>query len=164
MIILGIDPGTTAMGFAVIHEQGGALKPITYGTTAISAPTLAEKLTVLEQTVADLIAAHRPDGAGIEKLFFAKNKKTALAVAQARGVILATLQRNNLPIIELAPVEVKMAVTNYGAADKQMVAKMVTHLLGLTRIDGDDNAADALAIAIAAASALQTQKRLDAAQ
>lgn len=153
MKILGIDPGSTSMGFGVIEATSSSLTTIACGTTNLKQKNLAEKLGALKKEVEAIIAAHKPDAVGIEKLFFAKNKKTAFEVAQARGVILVTLFEADLPIFEFTPAEIKIAVANYGSADKLMVRKMVERLLALKRIPGDDNAADALAVAITTAGA-----------
>lgn len=145
------------MGYAIIEERAGTLHVIAYGTTAIRQKELPAKLLQLSLVMDELIAEHAPRVAGVEKLFFAKNKKTALEVAQARGVIVASLLRHGTSLHEFTPAQVKIAVTNYGSADKQMVAKMTTKILGLSKIDGDDNAADALAVAIATAGELRRQ-------
>ncbi len=152
MRILGIDPGSTSMGYALIEATNSSITPLVYGTTKIKAKDLLGKLADIRQQTQELLKKHKPELAGIEKLFFAANKKTALEVAQARGVILITLLEHKLPILEFTPAEVKVAVTNYGSADKEMVRKMVLRLLALENIDGDDNAVDALAIAITAAN------------
>ena len=151
MRILGIDPGSTKMGFAVLDNQGGVLTPLIYGTTVIKEKNLSEKLLAVRQQLLKIIRTYKPNCVGLEQLFFAKNKKTALEVAHARGVIALTILENKIPLLEFTPAQVKIAVANYGSADKQMVAKMVCAILKLKSIKGDDNAADALAVAIAAA-------------
>jgi crossover junction endodeoxyribonuclease RuvC len=151
MKILGIDPGSTSMGFGVIEATNSSLKKIASGTTNLKQKDLAEKLSALRGEVKQILAEHSPDAVGIEKLFFAKNKKTAFEVAQARGVILVTLYESGVPIFEFTPAEIKIAATNYGSADKLMVRKMVQRLLALKEMSGDDNAADALAVAITTA-------------
>jgi len=159
MKILGIDPGSVSMGFAIIKAQGSSLTSLAYGTTEIKTPELAEKLLRVRTEVLGLLKKYKPDAVGIEKLFFSKNKKTAFEVAQARGVILVTLKEADIPIFEFTPAEIKIAATNYGAADKEMVRKMVGKLLGLEHIAGDDNASDALAVAIAAANSARIAQR-----
>jgi crossover junction endodeoxyribonuclease RuvC len=94
------------------------------------------------------VALHKPDQAGVEELFFAKNVTTAITVAQARGVILLALQKTGIRISEYKPNAVKQAITGYGGADKQQMQEMVRLLLGLDTIPRPDDAADALAIAI----------------
>lgn len=152
MKILGIDPGSTSMGFALLTEDSHVLKLVTHGSTTIKLKSLPEKLVRLHKILEKLIKECKPEAAGVEKLFFAKNKKTALEVAHARGVILLTLLEHKIPVYEFTPGEVKIAVTNYGAADKKMVATMAARILGLTTLPGDDNAADAVAVAIATAN------------
>jgi crossover junction endodeoxyribonuclease RuvC len=136
------------MGFGVIEATNSSLKKISCGTTNLKQKNLAEKLGALRQEVLKILKEYKPEAVGIEKLFFAKNKKTAFEVAQARGVILVTLFESNIPIFEFTPAEIKIAVANYGSADKLMVRKMVERLLDIKTIPGDDNAADALAVAI----------------
>jgi len=152
MKILGIDPGSTSMGFALLTQNAGTLKLITHGSTSIKLKELPAKLVRLHEILEKLILEQKPEAAGVEKLFFSKNKKTALEVAHARGVILLTLLEHNIPLYEFTPGEVKIAVTNYGAADKGMVATMAARILGLSKLAGDDNAADAVAVAIATAN------------
>jgi crossover junction endodeoxyribonuclease RuvC len=152
MRILGIDPGSTSMGFALLTQEAGNLKLITHGSTAIKLKELPAKLARLHEILTKLIKEQKPDAAGVEKLFFSKNKKTALEVAHARGVILLTLLEHKVPLYEFTPGEVKIAVTNYGAADKTMVASMAAKILKLPSLAGDDNAADAVAVAIATAN------------
>ena len=156
MRILGIDPGSTSMGYAVLDEVRGELRVVAYGTTTIAAKDLPGKLLLLDSQLAAIIRAHSPAIAGVERLFLARNKKTAFEVAHSRGVIMLSLLKSNIPTYEITPNEVKIAVTNYGGSDKQMVAKMVMKILGLPKLSGDDNAADALAVAIATAGLART--------
>ena len=152
MRILGIDPGSTSMGYAILDEKNGVLAVVTYGTTVIPAKDLSGKLLLVADQLGTLLKKYKPTVAGVEKLFLAKNKKTAFEVAHARGVTLLTLVQHGLQLYEITPNEVKVAVTNYGGSDKQMVAKMVKAILKLDELKGDDNAADALAVAIATAN------------
>jgi crossover junction endodeoxyribonuclease RuvC len=151
MKILGIDPGSTSMGFAVLEQSGSTLTPVEYGTTAITKKELPEKLLQLAGILETLLVTHKPKVAGVEKIFFSKNKKTAFEVAQARGVILLVLLKHGLVVHEFTPAQIKIAVSNFGGADKLMVRKMVCKILALPALEGDDNAADALATAIATA-------------
>lgn len=152
MKILGIDPGSTLMGFALLESNQNALKPITYGVLKIKAKNLPDKLIELSKGLKKILEKEKPDLAGLEKLFFSKNKKTALEVAQARGVIFLELLQRGIPVVEMTPGEIKVATTNYGNSDKQAVAKMVSKILGISELSGDDNASDALAVAVAAAN------------
>lgn len=151
MRILGIDPGTSRIGFGVIETAGG-LRLIDYGTIEAREKTLTEKIANFSKKFEKLISDTNPELAAIEKIFFAKNQKTALAVAQARGVLMSYLIAKNIPIAEYGPTEVKVNVTGYGLADKQAVAKMVKSILKVPELKGYDDAIDAIAIAITAAS------------
>ncbi len=152
MKILGIDPGSTLMGYGVIETSGSSVRALSYGVLKIKAKALPDKLLELSTGLKKLLTKHTPDSTGLEKLFFAKNKKTAIEVAQARGVILLGLLQANLPVTELTPAEIKVAVTSYGAADKLMVKKMVGKILNIETLAADDNAWDALAVALAVSS------------
>jgi crossover junction endodeoxyribonuclease RuvC len=149
MRVLGIDPGTATTGYGVVEDDGGRLTPIAFGvvTTPASLPMPA-RLVLLHEQLGELIALHKPETAGVESLFFQKNVRTAISVGQARGVILLTLERGRVPVSEYTPLEVKLAVAGYGAAEKRQVQVMVRTLLALAEIPQPDDAADALAIAI----------------
>jgi crossover junction endodeoxyribonuclease RuvC len=149
MRVLGIDPGTATTGFGVVEESRGRLTPVAFGvvTTPAGMPMPARLLSLHEQ-IDKLIALHRPESAAVESLFFQKNVRTAIAVGQARGVVLLTLERGRVPVSEYTPLEVKQAVTGYGAAEKRQVQAMVRVLLALAENPRPDDAADALAIAI----------------
>lgn len=151
MTILGIDPGTTRAGYGVIRAGGGA--PAFVAAGILKVPPRGGKADILEAIrsgIGALCAEHRPQVFAVEKLFFAKNRKTALAVAEARGVILMAAREAGLEIREYSPNEVKMAVTGYGSADKKAVLKMVRLILRAPDLEVIDDASDALAIALAA--------------
>ena len=156
MVILGIDPGTSVVGFGVIKKEGNKLICKEYGCikTKPKIPDI-EKLYSIEKELDELIKRVLPDKMGVEKLFFFKNVKTALAVAQARGVILSVCARNKIIPIELTPLQIKQAVSCYGRADKKQVQKMVKLILNLDELPQPDDAADALACAIACTNNLQ---------
>lgn len=152
MIILGVDPGTATTGYGIIRKERDALVDIDFG--CIKTPSsleTPERLKYLQQGITGVIKKHRPDAAAIEKLFFTTNAKTAISVAQARGVVLETLASSCIAIHEYTPLQIKQAVTGYGKADKTQVQKMVKVLLGLNEIPKPDDAADALATAICCA-------------
>ncbi len=151
MRILGIDPGTSRIGFGVIETAGG-LRLVDYGVIEAREKTLTEKIANFSKKFEKLVKDTNPELAAIEKLFFAKNQKTALAVAQARGVLMAALIAKDIPIVEYGPTEVKSNITGNGLADKQGVAKMVKSILKVSELKGYDDAVDAIAIAITAAS------------
>jgi crossover junction endodeoxyribonuclease RuvC len=149
-LALGIDPGTATTGYGLVRfMRDGELVAVSYGV--ISTPkdeTASARLEMLFDQLNDLIKENKPDTAAVEKLFFQSNVKTALAVGQARGVIMLCLQKAGIETFEYTPNEVKQAVAGYGGADKRQVQDMVRALLQLESIPKPDDAADALAIAI----------------
>jgi crossover junction endodeoxyribonuclease RuvC len=154
MIILGIDPGTATTGYGVIEEKSGKLMLIDYGVILTEPKmTLEQRLEKLYDELGDIIDEYNPDEIAIEQLFFGTNVKTAMAVGQARGVILLATQKAGVPMSEYTPNQVKNGICGYGAADKKQVQKMVTMLLKLDETPQPDDAADALAIAICHSSA-----------
>ena len=149
MIILGIDPGYAIVGIGVIEYKGGRLRYIKHGaiTTPAAMPT-AERLKIIYNEINILLDEYKPDAIAIEELFFNSNQKTAIMVAQARGVLLVACANRNIPLFEYTPLQVKQSLTGYGRADKKQIQTMVKMLLGLNAIPKPDDAADALAIAI----------------
>lgn len=139
MKILGIDPGSSITGYGIIDEETifdyGCIRP-------------ENNLSSLFKALNDLIARHKPEAMAVEKLFFSQNTKTALRVGEARGVIMLCGELLGLPIAEYTPLQVKVALTGYGKADKYQMQHMVKNLLKLKEIPKPDDAADALAIAI----------------
>lgn len=150
MLVVGIDPGTATTGYGLVHEANdGTLVPVTYGAISTSPKLpLPERLLILHNELVELLALHHPDQAAVEKLFFQTNAKTAIAVGQARGVILLALAQAKIAIAEYTPLEVKQAVAGYGNAPKNQVQQMVRAILGLDELPRPDDAADALAVAI----------------
>lgn len=150
-VVLGIDPGFGSLGYAVITEKSGMMRAIDYGCLKTPASdSFPSRLNALFTTVTKLITTHCPSRIGVEKLFFEKNTKTAIDVAQARGVILLACCQSAIPIIECTPLQVKLAATGYGKAEKKQVQHMMKLLLGLPVLPKQDDAADALAIAYCA--------------
>jgi crossover junction endodeoxyribonuclease RuvC len=151
MVILGLDPGIADTGYGVIETGRSVdLKCLAYGSIKTPAKMpLPERLAVLHQELGRIIATFQPQSVCVEELFFAKNAKTALIVGQARGVILLTCQEAGLQISSLTPLQIKQAVATYGGADKRQVQKMVQMILNLKEIPKPDDAADALAAAVA---------------
>ncbi|PIR88968.1 MAG: crossover junction endodeoxyribonuclease RuvC [Candidatus Harrisonbacteria bacterium CG10_big_fil_rev_8_21_14_0_10_40_38] len=150
MRFIGIDPGTTRIGYGVVDYEKD-LSLVKYGVLEISASSDIDRLNELGTRFLDLLKSVSPDVAGVEVLYFAKNQKTALSVSQARGVILYLLSKTGIPIYEYGPNHVKQALTSYGASDKKAVALMVKKLLKIDILSGHDDASDALAIAITTA-------------
>ena len=151
MIIIGIDPGSTRIGYGVI-KSGRKLELIDYGVIEVKRKTADKMLLEISKGISNLIKKHNPSAVGIEKIYFSKNIKTGIEVAQARGAIILEIARNQIPIKEFSPSEIKLGVTNYGMADKKAVAKMTAKILGVESLSGFDDASDALAIAIMAAN------------
>lgn len=153
MIILGLDPGTAATGYGVVENRGQQLVGKEWGVIATPALLpLPQRLGIIAADLDSLLRKFRPSLAVVEAIFFAKNAKTAVGVAHARGVILLSLERKKIPIIELTPLQVKQQITAYGAAPKAQVQTMVKTLLKLKDPPRPDDAADALALAICGAN------------
>ena len=148
MKVLGIDPGTAAMGYGIVERTGGRLREVDHGCL-VTSPDLSmpERLLAIHALVDELLELHQPDLMGVERLFFSRNVQTALGVGQARGVILLAAAEHGTPVREATPNEVKSAIAGYGAADKEQVQRMVQLVLGMSERPRPDDAADALAIA-----------------
>jgi crossover junction endodeoxyribonuclease RuvC len=147
MIVLGIDPGTETTGFGVVAEEGGRCVAQAFGTIRTDRRLAAgSRLLSIHAAVVRLVEVHRPLLAVVERLYFKRNVTSALAVGQARGVVLLALAKAEVPVLEFSPPEIKVAVTGNGGADKDQVQHMVRLLLGLP--DMPDDAADALAAAL----------------
>ena len=162
MIVLGIDPGTAALGYGIVERTGGRLRAVDYGVVVTSADLpLAERLLAIHTAVSDLVALHGPALVGVERLFFSRNAQTAFAVGQARGVVLLAAAQHHVPVRDATPNEVKSAVAGYGAADKEQVQRMVRVVLGMEELPTPDDAADALAVAICVANSERPGERLN---
>jgi crossover junction endodeoxyribonuclease RuvC len=150
MLAIGIDPGTAITGYGLVSEEDdGSLKVVNYGVILTSADdAMPDRLVHLYQQLKNIIELHSPQSGAVEKLFFARNVRTALTVGQARGVALLALAESEVSIAEYSPNEIKQAVVGYGGADKNQVQKMVQAILELDQIPHPDDAADALAVAI----------------
>ncbi len=151
MRVLGIDPGTHRTGWAVIEGDSYSQKALAY--SCIEIPPLTESkeyLPHLHDQLREIIKSYRPDRAGIERIFFQKNKKTAISVAEARGVILYTLSESGVPYSEYTPNTIKSSVVGSGQADKSQVAYMVQTMLELAPSRLLDDTSDALGVALTA--------------
>lgn len=148
-VILGVDPGTTGMGYAVLDARRDP--PAVLACDLVPTPragTTAERLVAIADALDALIRAHRPSTLALERLYFNKNVRTAMTVAEARGIALLCAARAGLAIAEYTPSEVKVAVTGSGSADKRQVQRMLSLVLALERRIEQDNVADAVAIAL----------------
>lgn len=149
MRVIGIDPGTGRMGWAVIEKSGGKERLLACDCLETPANTpLSVRLQKIFETLNEVVTTYRPDSAAVEDLFFAKNVKTAMSVGHARGVILLCLQLASVPAFDYKPSQIKQAVTGVGNADKLQVQRMVKAILGMSVIIKPDDAADAVAIAL----------------
>jgi crossover junction endodeoxyribonuclease RuvC len=147
--VVGIDPGTAACGYGIVHESGGRLRAIGHGwwqTRADERPEL--RLKTIFDGVVGLIADHAPDAVALEESFVGVDARTALSVGQARGAVLVAAALAGLECTEYAPARVKQSVCGYGRAEKAQVQRMVKAILGLDALPTPHHAADALAVAI----------------
>ncbi len=149
MKILGIDPGLATVGYGVVEFNGKSVVLVDYGVmTTPAGMKLSDRLDILHDTMSELIGRFDPDEVAFEELFFAKNVKTAITVAHARGVLVCAAKKCHLELFEYTPLQVKQAVAGYGRATKQQVQSMVKTILSLDKVPKPDDAADAVAVAI----------------
>ncbi len=149
MRILGIDPGYAIVGCGIIEYDGHAFRTIEYGAVTTPADMeFSDRLLEIYKQISELIKIYKPDAMAIEKLFFNSNQKTAIDVAQARGVIVLAAREAGIPCYEYTPLQVKQAVVGYGRAIKRQVIEMTKKILNLSKTPKPDDVADALAIAI----------------
>jgi len=161
MRILGIDPGFAITGFSVIDYEGNKFRLITSGAILTEAHTsFPLRLEKIYNDLSQIIEEYKPDAMSIEELFFNNNAKTAINVAQARGVILVTAKINKIPIYEYTPLQVKQAVVGYGRADKMQVQRMVKMILHEEKLPKLDDTTDSMAIAICHAHSARFSKSL----
>ena len=147
--IIGIDPGYAIVGYGVLDYNGSRFAPVTYGAILTPAQNSFEKrLEQIWDELSLLLEKCRPQAMAVERLYFTTNQKTAIDVAQARGVMLLCAAKYGIEIFEYTPLQVKQAVVGYGKAEKRQVMQMTKSLLGLKQVPKPDDTADALAIAI----------------
>lgn len=150
MRILGIDPGTGILGFGLIDvDDSGKLSLVDAGVIRTPVHQAdSDRLNTIYDELHEIITECKPEVMSVEKLFFARNVTTAMSVAQARGVVLLCGKQHKLELFEYTPMQIKLAITGYGKADKQQVQEMVRIVLALKETPKPDDAADALAAAI----------------
>ncbi len=151
--VIGIDPGSSRIGFGIIEKNGSRLQYLASGTIDIKPnadPT--KNLAIISKAISEIVKKHKPDIAGVETVFFSKNKKTAIKVAEARGVVLNSLLGGGLKIIDIAPTKVKSLIAGSARASKNDVVEMIRFYIDLPDKKMLDDESDALAIAIVAAS------------
>jgi crossover junction endodeoxyribonuclease RuvC len=148
-VVIGVDPGTQHTGYGIIAELEGQPVALEWGVIS-PRPSLAlpDKLHTIYTALQACLATHEPDTLAVEKLFFAKNVRSAVTLAHARGVALMAAAATGLIIAEYSPLEIKQAVVGYGRAEKRQVQAMVQVLLNLRGRPPDEDAADALAVAL----------------
>jgi crossover junction endodeoxyribonuclease RuvC len=148
MVILGIDPGYGRIGFGLLEKKGNNFKTIDYGVIYTDKnQELPKRLLKINYDLKILIDKYNPNESAVEKLYFFKNVATAIQVGEARGVILLCLEKENIPIYEYTPFQIKQAVTGYGRAEKGQIQRTLKILLNLEKTPTPDDAADALATA-----------------
>ena len=149
MIILGIDPGYAIVGYGVIEYNNNHFKVLDFGAVTTKAHTdFTDRLLHIYSVIRNLVEIYNPQAMAIEKLFFNTNQKTAIDVAQARGVIILAARQHGVPIFEYTPLQVKQSVVGYGRAEKKQVQEMTKLILNLDKVPKPDDTADALAMAI----------------
>ena len=161
MRILGIDPGFAITGYSIIDYQGNKFKLIDSGAVTTKAGTsFPLRLTKIYDDLEMLIDKYKPDAISVEELFFNNNAKTAINVAQARGVVLIVGCKNNIPTFEYTPLQIKQAVTGYGRADKMQVQRMVKTILNVESLPKLDDTTDSMAAAICHAHSSRFSEKL----
>lgn len=149
MIILGIDPGYAIVGYGVIKYENCKFKTMEYGAITTNAEeNMFIRFKKIHDSLAEIIERTAPDVMAIEELFFNSNQKTAINVAQARGVLILAAMNKEVPIFEYTPLQIKQAIVGYGRAEKKQVQQMVKMLLRLDSVPKPDDTADALAVAV----------------
>ncbi len=149
MRVLGIDPGTAACGYGIVHESDGRLRATCHGWwRTLASERVERRLLTIFEGVSELISLHAPDAVALEESYVGADARIALSVGQARGAVLVAASSAGLDCVEYAPSTVKQSVCGYGRADKAQVQRMVQAILGLDELPSPDHAADALAVAI----------------
>jgi crossover junction endodeoxyribonuclease RuvC len=157
--VLGIDPGTAACGYGIVHRYDGRLRAVAFGAWSTPAQERAElRLRSIYERVEELLERHRPDAVALEESFVGADARIALSVGQARGAVLVACARGGLECAEYPPSAVKQAVCGYGRAGKEQVQRMVAAILGLSAPPRPHHAADALAVAVCHALAPPLQR------
>jgi crossover junction endodeoxyribonuclease RuvC len=160
MVIVGIDPGSRITGYGIILTSGNRISVRDYGTiTATTNLTMPQRLERIYQGLLEVLERNKPEEAAIEEVFYSKNVKSALVLGQARGVALLALQKFGLPVYEYATRKAKQGIVGYGAASKEQVQFMIKKLFPTVKDDIEEDAADALAMAVCHSHTTQFKKR-----
>ncbi len=150
MKIIGIDPGFAIVGWGILVYNNSKFMIVDYGAILTkSEMSFSQRLFEIYLKLSEILKIYSPTNMAIETLFFNSNRKTAINVAQARGVILLTAQKHGIKLFEYTPIQVKQSITGYGRATKNQVIDMTTRILNLHKKPSLDDTADALAVAVA---------------
>ncbi|PIR75762.1 MAG: crossover junction endodeoxyribonuclease RuvC [Candidatus Magasanikbacteria bacterium CG_4_9_14_0_2_um_filter_42_11] len=157
--ILGIDPGYGRIGYGVIEGARGSWVHVAHGCIETNPKAdFAERLVELKRDLLEILETYKPEKAGIEQLFFAKNVTTGMKVSEARGVILLTLHEAGLQVQEVTPLQMKQAIVGYGRAEKGQLQEMIRIQLLLKKRPTPDDAADALGVALTAGLLMKSSR------
>jgi len=159
MVILGLDPGTSRIGFAIIKANKNNITPLSYGCWEIKEKQKGKKLVVLAKLLNKTLKKYKPKVVALEKIFFFKNAKTAMSISEAIGVIFYVLFKNHLEAIELTPLEIKQNLIGYGRAQKKDVQKIIQFYFSFKELPKPDDTADALAVALAGFNKIKCLKK-----
>ncbi|KAF5048376.1 crossover junction endodeoxyribonuclease RuvC [Sedimentibacter saalensis] len=156
MIIFGIDPGLAISGYGIVNYAGNKFEIIEYGAVITSSfDEYPKRLKIIYDRYTELFEMYKPEAVAVEELFYNKNTKTAMAIAQSRGVHLLAAANKNIPLYEYTPLQIKQGTVGYGRAQKKQVQEMVRLILKLEQVPKPDDAADGLAAAICHAHSLK---------
>ena len=162
MKILGIDPGTIAMGYGVIESRDDEITMIDCGALTTSARSpMGERLSYLYNQLLKIVVRYQPDAAAVEQPFMAKNVRSALAIGRAQAIAILAAANKGVPTYEYTPTQIKQSVANYGASSKEQIQEMVKLQLGLSQVPQPSDAADALAVALCHHSEIHLSNLLD---
>lgn len=149
MRVLGIDPGYAIVGWGVLDYERNRFSIVDFGAITTDAGTpFAERLKIIYEDISYILNSTQPQAVAMEKLFFQNNQKTAIDVAQARGVLMLAAEQHGVDVFEYTPLQVKQAIAGYGKAEKKQVMEMTRKILNLEKVPRPDDTADALAMAI----------------
>lgn len=149
MVVIGIDPGYAITGYSVLDYNLNKITLINYGSiTTHTKMGIGERINLICTDIKKLIKKYKPISAGIEKVYFSKNKKTALNIAEVRGALIYLFYENGISVYNYTPLQVKKSIVGYGKADKKQIQRMIQLMLDLKEIPAPDDVADAIAIGI----------------
>lgn len=160
MIILGIDPGTTRIGWAVLKTKKRNVIPLEYGCWELKEKLQEQRLFKISQYLNKIIKKYQPNYLAIEKIFFFKNAKTVMSISEATGVITLIAQKHKIPSVRLTPLEIKQYLIGYGRADKKDIQKIIQLVFSLKELPKPDDTADALAVGLAGINKIKNEKSI----